>query len=554
LTDSSAGEVERHLERCDDCRRRIAEISSDSFFRRMREAQRPASPSSAGADPVPTGAAPERDSLPAGLAEHPDYQVIRELGRGGMGVVYLARNRLMGRDEVLKILSRDIIDRPGILDRFLREIRAVARLRHPNVVAAYSAFRLGDNLVFAMEYVDGLDLARMVKVKGPMPVGHAAFFAQQAALGLQHASEEGLVHRDIKPSNLMLSRKGDRAIVKVLDFGLARVTRENESDGALTHSGQMLGTPHFIAPEQTLDPQKADIRADIYSLGCTLYYLLTGGPPFDGTSLYDILQAHHSMDAMPLNLKRPEVPVELAALVAKMMAKEPERRFQTPAEAAQALTPFYKGGGQRSPVVVAPAADPPVARKAPGQAEPASPQPAAEASPPARTEVEATKPPALEPNWSSLIEIREPESIRDPAPAPPPQDDVARRPPWFWPSVAAGVLLLGFVVAYIAIVKVRTKNGMIVLENLPEQAVVLVDGDKAKVEWPDGGGPVEITIPAGKHGVTVRKEGFEAFGTEVTIEAGKRQNIRIILEPLAASAAGGSPAGAQDAADATLVG
>ena len=130
----------------------------------------------------------------------------------------------------------------------------------------------------------------------------------------------------------------------MLDFGLAKVRSERPADGALTHDGQMLGTPHYIAPEQISDARRADIRADIYSLGCTLYYLLTGGPPFQGTSLYDILQAHHSMDATPLNLKRPEVPIELAALVAKMMAKEPERRFQEPKDVGQALTPFFKSG------------------------------------------------------------------------------------------------------------------------------------------------------------------------------------------------------------------
>src|SRR5207248_4065505 len=126
-----------------------------------------------------------------------------------------------------------------------------------------------------------------------------------------------------------------------LDFGLAKVSREGPVDGALTHEGQMLGTPDYIAPEQISDARTSDIRADIYSLGCTFYYLLTGGPPFQGTSLYDILQAHYSRDPLPLNLARPEVPVELAALVAKMMAKEPERRFQTPAEVSKALTPFF---------------------------------------------------------------------------------------------------------------------------------------------------------------------------------------------------------------------
>ena len=145
-----------------------------------------------------------------------------------------------------------------------------------------------------MEYVDGLDLARLVKARGPLPVANACNYLHQAALGLQHAHESGMVHRDIKPSNLMLSRQGGRALVKVLDFGLAKVIREGPTDGTLTHEGQMLGTPDFIAPEQIADARRADIRADIYSLGCTLYYLLTAGPPFQGTSLYDILQAHHS--------------------------------------------------------------------------------------------------------------------------------------------------------------------------------------------------------------------------------------------------------------------
>src|SRR5262249_3622003 len=154
----------------------------------------------------------------------------------------------------------------------------------------------------------------------------------QAALGLQHAHEHGMVHRDIKPSNLMLAREGNRAIIKVLDFGLAKVQSEGAVDGGLTHEAQMLGTPDYIAPEQSSDARRADIRGDIYSLGCTLYYLLTARPPFQGDSLYDILQAHHSMDAAPLNLVRPDIPVEVAAIVAKMLAKETGRRFQKPKE------------------------------------------------------------------------------------------------------------------------------------------------------------------------------------------------------------------------------
>ena len=353
LDDKLAEAVNEHLQQCLDCRKRVAGMSTDSFLERVRDAQKPSAKSTLGKS-QPGGtqsymgsnakAPPPANTLPPGLADHPDYEIKRELGRGGMGVVYLAHNKLMGRDEVLKVIGRQIMERPGVLERFLREIRAVAKLRHPNIVAAYSAFRLGESIVFAMEYVEGLDLAKMVKAKGPLPVAHACNFVYQAALGLQHAHEEGLVHRDIKPGNLMLSHRGDKALVKVLDFGLAKVTREERVDGGLTSEGQALGTPDFIAPEQIVDAPSADIRADIYSLGATLYYLLTGHPPFQANSLYDMYQAHISRDADPLNLVRPEVPAELAALVAKMMAKDPARRFQTPGEVAEALMPFFKKG------------------------------------------------------------------------------------------------------------------------------------------------------------------------------------------------------------------
>ena len=287
--------------------------------------------------------------MPPGLADHPDYEVIRELGRGGMGVVYLARNKLMGRLEVLKVVGGHLVERPGVRDRFLREVQSAAKLQHKNIVTAYSAMRLGESIVLAMEYVEGTTWPRMVKSGGPLPVINACYFIYQAALGLQHAHERGMVHRDIKPANLILAREGKKAIVKVLDFGLAKVTSEGQTDSGLTREGQMLGTPDFIAPEQIRDAQSADIRADIYSLGCTFYYLLTGGPPFRGEHLWDVYQAHFSMDAGPLNLVRPEVPVELAALVAKMMAKEPRRRFQTPGEVAQALTPFFKPAASQPP-------------------------------------------------------------------------------------------------------------------------------------------------------------------------------------------------------------
>jgi hypothetical protein len=259
-----------------------------------------------------------------------------------MGVVYLAKNKLMDRLEVLKVVNKALLDRPGAVERFLREIRSAAKLNHANVVAAYSAVQSGDLLAFAMEYVEGEDLAKLVQTHGPLPVARACDYVQQAALGLQHAFEKKMVHRDIKPQNLILAREGERHIVKVLDFGLAKVTRARNEDAGLTDDGTMLGTPAYVAPEQTLDAANADIRADVYSLGCTLYYLLTGAPPFERRSLYEVLQAHQSIEARPLNLVRPEVPEELVAVVRKMMAKDPANRYQTPLALVQALAAFVK--------------------------------------------------------------------------------------------------------------------------------------------------------------------------------------------------------------------
>ncbi len=483
LDDASSGAVQEHLEQCPDCRKRVAEMSADSFLERVRDAQaRPDSPvplisSTAGLSILTGGSAssapPPTSSLPPGLADHPDYKILRELGQGGMGVVYLAENKLMGRKEVLKVVSGHLMNRRGVLDRFLGEIRHAAQLHHPNVVTAYSVLRLGESLVLAMEYVEGLDLAKIVKARGPLPVANASNYAHQAALGLQHAHEHGMVHRDIKPSNLMLCRQGNRAVVKVLDFGLAKVSREVPAEGTLTYEGQMLGTPDFIAPEQSIDARKADIRADIYSLGCTLYYLLTSGPPFHETSLYDILQAHHSRDALPLNLARPEVPVELAALVAKMMAKEPHRRFQTPGEVSKALTPFFKAGAN-----AASRPSPEISRV--GSATP-SPQPGVGGSAPAQPAIPSTAPaPAprglSKPNpegvaWESLIEFRETEGSTAAAKTKPeiaPTPAPVRRPPWVWAAVAIGVLLFGLLAAWSGVFKVKTPEGVIVLKNVQQ--------------------------------------------------------------------------------------
>ena len=339
LADTVAADtVLQHLETCVDCRDKVSGMSGDTFLQRMRDA-RP-STNAPGPDAKPRPSSPFSD-LPPELRDNQQYEVLRELGRGGMGVVYLAKNRLMDRHEVLKVITASMLQKSGTLDRFLREIRSAAALSHDNVVKAYSAMQFGDALVFAMEYVEGDDLAKLVKKQGPLAVANACYYARQVALGLQHAHERGMVHRDIKPHNLILARAGKKHSVKILDFGLAKASSEKKVDTRITQFGAMLGTPDYIAPEQILDAATADIRADIYSLGCTLYYLLTGAPPFGAGSLLDLLQAHQTTIAQPLNILRADVPVALSAIVATMMAKDPAKRYQKPAEVAQALMPFF---------------------------------------------------------------------------------------------------------------------------------------------------------------------------------------------------------------------
>jgi superkiller protein 3 len=515
----NAEEYRRRFPEYDDV---IASVFASALARSVRNTL----PSTEGAATI--AARDQSGKLPPELANHPDYEIIRELGHGGMGVVFLAHNRITGLDVVLKVIGVDIIKSRGVRDRFQREIRAVVRLHHPNIVTAHTAFHCGESLVFAMEYVDGLDLARLVKAKGPMPVKHASYFVHQAALGLQHAHEAGMVHRDIKPGNLMLTHKRGKAVIKILDFGLAKAEREEKvldpvaagpsrepgEAGGLTLPGEMLGTPDFIAPEQIADSQKADIRADIYSLGCTLYYLLSGRAPFPSKSTRDTLRAHGVMEALLLNLVRPEVPAELAALVAKMMAKEPDRRFQTPNEVAGALAPCFKKQA-------APDASPSL-----GVDGDLAPDVAGDAGDRAAGTGHGM--------WSSLIDFTE--TVDDPDTAANEAKSARYQPRWLWPSVAAGVLVVGLIAAWaVGVFTMKSTNAWLIFEDLPELADVLVDGEDVTVMVRRGKSPFEFSVTAGKHRVLVEKDGVELAGEEVSIGSGERKPIRVRLEPFVAS-------------------
>jgi WD40 repeat protein/serine/threonine protein kinase len=285
------------------------------------------------------------------------YVLLDRLGEGGMGQVYKARHRHMERVVALKVIRKDKLRSAEAVQRFYQEVQAAAHLSHPNIVLAYDAGEAGGTHFLSMEYVEGYDLARMVKEDGPLPVARACDYVRQAALGLQHAHERGMVHRDIKPHNLLVAPAESGApgwgTVKVLDMGLARLNQGlSGRDRQLTQTGTVLGTPDYLAPEQALNARSADIRSDLYALGCTLYYLLAGRAPFHAESLTQLLLKHQMEEPAPLEALRPDVPAGVAELVRRLLAKRPEDRPQTPAEVAAALEPYCAPDGSPAPTAV----------------------------------------------------------------------------------------------------------------------------------------------------------------------------------------------------------
>jgi hypothetical protein len=280
----------------------------------------------------------------AGWPALPGYEIVAEVGRGGMGVVYKARQLSLQRHVAIKVVPENLADESVFGPRFHREQLLAARLTHPNLVSAFDAGRVRGLQYLVMEFVEGVSLDRLMDQRNPLPVAEACALVRQAALGLQYIHEHGLVHRDIKPSNLMLTHAGQ---VKVLDLGLARILNESAPVGQITSHGQFLGTLDYMAPEQCLNSHDVDIRADVYSLGCTLYHLLTGQPPFAAPvheTLFKKMKAHIEAPVPPLCDLRPDVCDRLAEVLAeRMLAKDREGRFGTPGEVVVALHAFATG-------------------------------------------------------------------------------------------------------------------------------------------------------------------------------------------------------------------
>jgi serine/threonine protein kinase len=448
--------------------------------------------------PSPGAVAPE-------LGQLGEYQLLEKLGQGGMGTVYKALHTKLGRTVALKVLSKDRVWDERAIVRFEREMKAVGAVDHPHIVRAMDAREIGETRILVMEFVDGLDLAEIVKRCYPLAIADACELVRQAALALEGVHAYGLVHRDVKPSNLMLTRQGQ---VKLLDLGLARFEMDPAGGDEVTGAGQAIGTVEYMAPEQLSDSTSVDIRADLYSLGCTLFKFLAGQTPFGGPEYkgpLERLMAHVQKPVPSVWQYRGDVPPALVHVVERMLAKDPNQRFQTPVEVAQALTPLAEGCDLAA-----------LLARAEGG-------PAATAAPPIQTGRPTEEASSTLTRFIRNVASEHQSSTTEDLPIGP--------PPW-----AKAVIYLAsaaIVVLFLAIASVlgyrayQASSGEPVMvldwpEEQRDQVLLQVDGQLTA--FPESGA-LEIPCRAGRHKLAATRPGFKPWTEEVTLSPGQRRKI-----------------------------
>jgi serine/threonine protein kinase len=443
-----------------------------------------------------------------------NYVLMDQIGAGGMGQVFKAEHRRMHRTVAVKMLPPKLTKDATAIARFEREVTAAAKLRHPNIVAADDADCANGVHFLVMEMVEGSDLSALVKKNGPFSVVKAVNYVLQAAKGLEFAHREGVVHRDIKPANLLLDRK---ETVKILDMGLARLNGDVDAptQAELTSTGTVMGTVDYMAPEQALNTKTADARADIYALGCSLYYLLTGKAIYDGDTLMAKLLAHRDQPIPALRSIRPEISEQLDVVFRKLVAKKVEDRYQTMTEAIAELERCTVG-------------------------------------PTTSTTIQQAATTTVEDGSFDFLQTLPDEPTRL---AQVPKKLVSGlgrkdRNRLFYGGIGAAFLGLSILAGII--VSLRTKDGTLIVEvNQPDAMVQVLDAE-GKVEISQKGGreTVFISVDPGKHRLKVEKEGFTIFGQDFEMKSGGRTPIKAKLVPLEENPAmaGNAPAPVVDGA------
>jgi serine/threonine protein kinase len=459
-----------------------------------------------------------------------NYVLMEKIGAGGMGQVFRAEHRRMKRIVAIKLLPASMTGDAPSIARFEREVEAVAKISHPNIVSAFDADCANGVHFLVMEFVEGIDLSALVKKQGPLPVDNAVNCIMQAAKGLEAAHKKGIIHRDIKPANLVLDSDGT---VKILDMGLARLSDEKETaiQADLTSTGTIMGTVDYMAPEQAMDTKSADARADIYSLGCSLYYLLNGKAIYDGDTLMKKLLAHREQPIPELNVTGNGVTAQLESVFRKMVAKSVQDRYQSATELLLALERCCVETGQ-----------PGVSNASLSSIKDSVHEP------PVFSDQSVDEPSdltqfgtviansALESPFETGMSTVVGESKIAPLPA-----NVAQRsgnPPSSrngrkWVIIGGGFAGVVLLIAGL-LVKLKTSDGTLVVSVNEADAEVQVLNEQGEVEITRSGDaePITIGVDSGKHRLRVTKGGFTVFGQDFEIEAGGKQLISARLQPL----------------------